>query len=84
MTFKEFWKREKFVIINGQTVRFRIYKYLALAVVLGLIFWVWGFWSAVKLLAALIGLGVVVHFIFRYKTKGWTENWGPYKKMDLP
>ena len=65
MTFKEFWKREKFVIINGQTVRFRIYKYLALAVVLGLIFWVWGFWSAVKLLAALIGLGVVVNFIFR-------------------
>lgn len=84
VTFKESLRREKYVIIHGQTTRFRIVKYLVLFT-LGIGLFFWKGWMAVGLaFACLFILGLAVHFLFRWKTKAWTESWGPYKKLDLP
>lgn len=84
MTVKELIEREKYVAIHGQTPRFRIVKYLILLAIAGGIY-AWNGWTAVGLVfMTLFILAIAVHFVFRWKTKGWTESWGPYKKLDVP
>ena len=84
MKIIELIEREKYVVLHGQSRRFRIIKYLvivAIFIALGLS----QSWLVALLFLFCLGfLGVIVHFIFRWKTKAWTQSWGPYKKMDLP
>lgn len=84
MTIKEWIRREKYVAMHAQTLRFRVVKYL----ILFLIAWgvyAWGGWKTVGIVFAwLFILALSIHFLFRWKTKAWTESWGPYKKLDLP
>lgn len=81
---KESIRREKYVALHAQPFWFRIIKYIvivSLLIALGL----WKSWLAsVLLLLSLAVLGTILHFILRWKTKGWTQSWGPYKKIDLP
>lgn len=77
-------EREKHVVIHGQSRRFRVVKYIVIStlfIACGLLS-TWTFACALLVLLALFG--VVLHFVFRWKTKAWTVAWGPYKKMDLP
>ncbi len=78
---KETIKRELKVVFskNSQPIWFRITKWV---VYIGLAYLLYGtkwFWIWV------IGLpvaGLTMHFIYRWKTKGWTKSWGGWKKKN--
>lgn len=58
---------------NTQPVWFRIVKYVLLSI---LIYFTWTkpfFWWMMSGLAA---LGFIIHFYYRFKTKGWTKSFG--------
>jgi hypothetical protein len=77
-------RREAYVVAHGQTARFRAAKYLVLlGIGVALRFWI-GWKGVLTAFACVAVLGLILHFLFRWKTKGWTESWGLYKKMDLP
>ncbi len=83
MTFKEFFKREKHIVLHGQSRRFRIIKWI---VILSLAFLLFKWKGALVVgytFAALAVLGISLHFLLRWKSKGWTQSWGPYKKIPL-
>jgi hypothetical protein len=83
MTFKEFWRREKFVALHAQTVRFRIVKYIVILALLGGVY-VWrGVGMVGILFAAMFVFAIALHFFFRWKTEAWTKSWGPYKYIPL-
>lgn len=83
MTFKDFYKKEKHIIVHGQSRRFRVIKYIILfGIALGL--YVWKGLGITVLLFLFLGIvGIAVHFFFRWKTEGWTKSWGPYKRIPL-
>lgn len=71
-------KRELEVAFSkkSQSIRFRILKYSILSI---LIYCFWGnewFWYGVGLA---IVLAFILHFWYRYKTKGWTKSFGGWK-----
>jgi hypothetical protein len=74
-------KREARVALStrAQPAVFRILKWVIAVAVSTLLwrtpyFWWW--------IAGAIGLGVTVHFIWRWKTKGWTQPWGGWNDVD--
>ncbi len=84
MKAKDWFAREKYVVLHGQSWRFRVIKYLIIiSVVAALSFWK-GWTMALIFLLCLAATGTAVHFLFRWKTKAWTQSWGPYKKLNLP
>jgi hypothetical protein len=64
---------------KAQPVWFRVAKWI-LAVGISVLlwstpyFWLW-------ILGAL-GLGLTVHFVWRWKTKGWTRPWGGWEDVE--
>lgn len=61
---------------HSQPIWFRIVKYILLAV---LVYALWGtnlFWIV---LAILLVVSLSLHFWYRYKTKGWTQDYGMWK-----
>ena len=81
MSFKDFYQKEKYVVLNGQPRNFRIVKYIViLGILIGLYFWK-GFRADIILIIILALVGTAVHFFFRWKTKGWEKAWGPYKPL---
>jgi small-conductance mechanosensitive channel len=82
MRIKESIRREKYVVLHGQSWRFRVVKYIVIVgVVAALTLWK-GWQTALFFIVSLGVLGIIVHFVFRWKTKAWTRSWGPYKKLD--
>lgn len=81
MTFKEFYRKEKYIALHAQSRRFRIVKYcVLLAVAVGV--YVWKGWAATGLLFFLLfATGICLHFFFRWKTEAWTKSWGLYKRI---
>lgn len=83
MTFKEFFRREKHVALNAQPKAFRVAKWIVILCVATLLY----LWKGVVVVGLLLGtlavLGTCLHFLLRWKSKGWTESWGPYKKIPL-
>lgn len=81
MTLKEFYRKEKYIALHGQSRRFRIVKYSVLLVAaLGV--YAWKGWETVGLLFFLLFLAsICVHFFFRWKTEAWTKSWGLYKRI---
>ena len=72
-------KKELYVALHGQTVRFRIIKYAILVPLFGVIYW-WKGWEITwKILGVALVFAIATHFFFRWKSKGWNESWGPYK-----
>jgi hypothetical protein len=64
---------------RAQPVWFRVVKWTVFISVTILLwsspyFWWW--------LGGGIALGLVVHFIYRWKTKGWTKGWGGWNDLD--
>lgn len=79
-SFKELWQREKHVVLYGQTQRFRIIKYIVLlTLAIWLFRWKGGPTTIIVFLVLAVA-SIAIHFLFRWKTKSWTESWGPYKK----
>ncbi|OGJ01454.1 hypothetical protein A3G98_00885 [Candidatus Nomurabacteria bacterium RIFCSPLOWO2_12_FULL_37_8] len=80
----KFLQREKYVVIHGQTRKFRITKWLILILVSFLLY-MWKGTSFVGLLwVTLAVLGTTFHFFLRYKTRGWRQPWGPVKEIKTP
>ncbi len=82
MNTKEWLRREKYVALHAQTLRFRVVKYLVLlTLALALYFWK-GIATVGYVFLVLFVVAIGVHFLFRWKTDAWTKSWGPYKKLD--
>jgi len=58
---------------NTQPVGFRIIKYVLLSILVYFTCTKPFFWW---MISALFGLSLVIHFYYRYKTKGWTRSFG--------
>ena len=81
MTFKDFYRREKYVAMHAQTRRFRVVKYIVIGLILlALYFWK-GLLAVGILLLLMIIVGTSTHFFLRWKTAAWTKSWGPYKQI---
>jgi len=81
---KDVLHREAYVAFHAQTWKFRVVKYLVLLVIAWSMY-VWGGWARVgEVFAFLFVIAIGMHFLFRWKSKAWTQSWGPYKKLDLP
>jgi len=66
---------------RAQPVWFRVVKWTILIVVVGY------FWRDPRLwrwLAVAFALSVVVHLVWRTKTKRWTQPWGGWNDLDAP
>ena len=75
-------KREKYVVVHGQSKMFRIIKWIVLIILGSLIYLFFGGKVLILVILTLAVIGVSAHFLFRWKTHGWTRNWGLYK-VDL-
>lgn len=83
MTFGDFFKREKHIALNAQPKSFRIAKWIVIILILiGLTVWK-GWIIALIFFIACACAGVILHFLLRWKTNGWTTSWGPYKRIPL-
>jgi uncharacterized protein YndB with AHSA1/START domain len=83
MSFKDFYKREKHVVINAQSKNFRIAKW-AVIILIAIVLYAWKGWFFVAILFVVCAvLGTTLHFFLRWKTEGWTKSWGPYKRIPL-
>ena len=75
MSFKQTLENEKYVVAYGQPKKFRIIKYIVLISILTAL----GFWKGWKFslyfFLSCCGLGIILHFILRFLTKGWTQKW---------
>ena len=84
MKAKDWIAREKYVALHAQTWKFRVVKYVVLFAIAWSIY-EWKGWDAVGVtFLILFVVAIAVHFLFRWKSKAWTQSWGPYKKLDLP
>lgn len=72
-------QREIYVIVHGQSLRFRIVKYIVLLGIATLLYKLYGWTGIIYLLAFACIVGIVGHTFFRWKTNGWTKSWGPFK-----
>jgi hypothetical protein len=61
---------------NAQPTWLRILKYAALAAIL---YFFWGAKLLKIILFSLFTSAFLIHFWFRYKTKGWTQSYGLWK-----
>jgi len=77
-------QREKYVVLHGQSHRFRIIKYVVIVAISYLIFLRKGLLATGLLLLLLVVLGIGLHFFLRYKTNGRTKTWGPVKPFKTP
>ena len=64
---------------RGQPIWFRVLKWMVLLAVGGYLwrrphFWWW--------IGSAAGLGVTVHFVYRWKTNRWTRPWGGWNDLD--
>ena len=83
MTFKDFYKREKHVVLNAQSRNFRIVKWIVI-VAIAIALYVWKGLLVVLLLLLICAIaGTSLHFFLRWKTVGWTKSWGLYKRIKL-
>lgn len=84
MNTNEWFQREKHVALHAQPKWFRILKWIVILSALATLVWWKGWVVAISSLLCLMAFGTILHFLLCWKTKGWTESWGPYKKIDVP
>ncbi len=73
-------KRELHVAIHAQSRKFRIYKYLVIFTVMGILYFYFGWGGVLRFLLYGFVAGLGVHFFFRWKTNGWRKSWWLYKR----
>ncbi len=83
MSMRNMLEREAYVAIHAQSWRFRVVKYVVLVLLAAGMAYAKGWQATGVLFVWLFVLALVVHFVFRWKTKAWTQSWGPYKKLDF-
>jgi len=78
MSFKKTVQREVEVAFSKQSqpIWFRILKYILLGCVL---YFFWGSKLLWIILLTLMGLALLLHFWYRYKTQGWRKSYGLWK-----
>jgi hypothetical protein len=78
MSFKKTIKREIEVAFSkhSQPIWFRILKYFLLGC---LLYFFWGRKLLWIILLSLFVVSMLLHFWFRYKTRGWTKSYGIWK-----
>jgi len=78
MSFRNTIKREAEVVLSkhSQPVWFRILKYILLGF---FIYFAWGNKFLWKYIAGMVIIAILLHFWYRYKTKGWTRSYGGWK-----
>lgn len=81
---KNWWQRELYVAWHAQTLRFRSFKWLLIIVGGLLLYYVKGWETTVKVFLILAICGILIHILFRYMSRGWTESWWLFKKIDIP
>ena len=66
--------------LKSQPLHFRIGKWVAIILLLYFLndYMVW--W---KVLLGMMIAGLLLHFYFRYKTKGWTKSYGRWKYEEV-
>jgi hypothetical protein len=64
---------------HAQPLWLRLLKWTMFVGVAVLLYRTGYFWSWI---AGLPALGVVVHFLYRWKTKGWTRSWGGWRDVE--
>ncbi len=75
------FQKELHVALHGQTLRFRAIKYAILIPLCGIVYKFFGGIFLLKTLGFLLIVAVGVHFLYRYKTDGWTKDWGGYTSL---
>ena len=83
MSFRNFYEREKHVIVHGQPRNFRIAKWLIIVIAAAFLFRYFGWQITLIAFLCCAGAGVILHFFLRWKSDGWTKSWGPYKRIKL-
>lgn len=78
-TMKEIVKKEFKVMFSKDTqpIWFRITKWIVIISLAYLLYGTRWFWV---LVIGVFIAGIIVHFIFRWKTKAWTKSWRRWKK----
>ncbi len=78
MQIEKVIKREIEVAVSkhSQPVWFRVFKYILLSLV---IYFLWGTKLLWIVLSILFVFSLILHFWYRYKTKGWTKSYGMWK-----
>ena len=75
------FKKELYVAVHAQSARFRVVKYIIIVAVLGAVY-SWKGWEGVWwTLGVSFIFAIAMHFFFRWKSKGWMEDYGPYKSL---
>lgn len=83
MGFKDFWRRELHVARYGQSRAFRVRKWLIIIALAIFLYHLHGARVLAIVLLASSVLSICLHFFLSYKTKRWTQSWGPYKRIKL-
>jgi hypothetical protein len=78
MRLNEIIKRELEVAFSKQSqpAWFRISKYILLVAVL---YFLWGSKWLWTIVLSMLGVALLLHFWYRYKTNGWTKSYGMWK-----
>lgn len=64
---------------KAQPVRFRLLKWAVILTALALLWRSPYFW---RIVLTTFTLSLTLHFIWRWKTKGWTQPWGGWNDID--
>ena len=83
MSFRDVYEKEKRVVLYGQTRRFRIIKYIVIFLIATIVYAWKGIDTVLWLLLISVVASLCIHFLFRWKTAGWTKSWGP-GSIDCP
>lgn len=77
-------KREGYIVMNGQSKTFCATKWIVFIILAALVRVFFGGKVLGWLILALVIAGAGGHFLFRWKTQGWTKNWGLYRVIKTP
>lgn len=81
---KNIIKREIYVAMHGQSSDFRLKKYIIIALIAFVIYFLFDLVMLGKVLLVALAFSIVVHLFFRYKTSGWTKHWGAFTPFKTP
>jgi hypothetical protein len=84
LNFSREMQREKYVMLHGQPLWFRMIKYPVFLLIGYLIYSRSGWFAVVQIFLFLAVLGIGLHFFLRWKTHGWRKKWGPVKRIKTP
>jgi len=68
-------QRELYIIKHGQKRSFRIKKWITICSIIFIIYLVSGWVGVLRFISSFTLFGILVHFVFRYKTDGWKKPW---------